>query len=253
MKRRDLIVASASLAGVLIPGLGRAAQPCPPPQVSLSGGSSASTTCEIVAPGSSYTTSFAGTENPISEGGRWTNPRAAGFTNVRTANGNAFGTQVDSGRYDDSYAYLSGFSADHEIEGVVHRGNPTGVNHEVELHLRMSDDATNVRSYEFLFGFQGAFQVMRWNGPLGPNFFTEITGNGSPSYGPYLPRAPISGDVVKVRAVSNRLTAYFNGAQIWTGVDPAGTFASGQPGIAFFIRGTGNAEFGFSSITARNV
>jgi len=40
----------ATGVGALMPGLGRAAQPCPPPLVSASGGTSASTSCTFVSP-----------------------------------------------------------------------------------------------------------------------------------------------------------------------------------------------------------
>ena len=47
MKRRDFLVTSASLAGAAIPviGLSQTKQPCPPPSLSASGGTSATTPC----------------------------------------------------------------------------------------------------------------------------------------------------------------------------------------------------------------
>jgi len=50
MKRRNFVMASAGMAGAVIPGLGRAAEPCPPPQVSVSGGTSVSTSCTFISP-----------------------------------------------------------------------------------------------------------------------------------------------------------------------------------------------------------
>jgi hypothetical protein len=44
MKRREFLI-GAGLAGVVAPRLGRSALPCPPPTVSVSGGSSATTAC----------------------------------------------------------------------------------------------------------------------------------------------------------------------------------------------------------------
>src|ERR1700743_1442659 len=55
-----------------------AATPCPPPTVSVQGGSSGATTCPQNTGGGSggtgttYTTNFPNNENPISEGGKWT-------------------------------------------------------------------------------------------------------------------------------------------------------------------------------------
>lgn len=46
MKRRDFLVTTASVAGAAIPGIGFGqAKPCPPPGVSMGGGTSASTPC----------------------------------------------------------------------------------------------------------------------------------------------------------------------------------------------------------------
>ncbi len=67
-----------------------------------------------------YTTTFAGTENPLSEGGRWSN-NGLDWTTIRKANGLACSTQsgIETGKfaYNDSYALLSGFSPDQEAWG----------------------------------------------------------------------------------------------------------------------------------------
>lgn len=44
MKRRDFLI-HAGMTGVIVPAIARAAVPCPPPTVSVSGGTSASTAC----------------------------------------------------------------------------------------------------------------------------------------------------------------------------------------------------------------
>jgi len=53
-----------------------------------------------------YTTNFANTENPISEGGKWQNGAANGvdWTNCRTKSGLVFGTEsgTSENQYDDS-------------------------------------------------------------------------------------------------------------------------------------------------------
>lgn len=46
MKRRDFLKSSASVAGVLLPGIAASqARPCPPPSIGVSGGSSAASAC----------------------------------------------------------------------------------------------------------------------------------------------------------------------------------------------------------------
>lgn len=242
MKRRTFVLGSASVAGVMIPGVAWAAEPCPPPQVSLSGGTSVATTCALTT-GRRYSTNFDLTENPISEGGVWFNTGQL-WTKVRTANGLAFGTNGARDSYDDSYAYLSGFAPNQEGQAVVFvDSNLTGDPHELELLLRWADAAQTARGYECLFNFQGGVQIVRWNGPFGD--FTVL-----PTSGPnYLGRNLVSGDVVKASIVGNTITTYINGALMSRATDS--TWADGQPGIAFFKRTAGlNSDLAITSYTA---
>jgi hypothetical protein len=59
-----------------------------------------------------YTTKFDGEENPLSEGGRWTN-EGLDWAKIRKSGGIAYGTETGtntgSRMYDDSIAQLSGF------------------------------------------------------------------------------------------------------------------------------------------------
>lgn len=242
MKRRDFVFGSVSAAGVMIPGVALAAQPCPPPQVSLSGGTSVATTCAITT-GRSYSTNFDLTENPISEGGVWFNTGQP-WTKVRTANGLAFGTNGARDSYDDSYAYLSGFGPNHQGEAVVHVDpNLVGDPHEVEMLLRWADSTQTARGYECLFNFQGGVQIVRWNGPFGD--FSVLSANG-PNY---LGRKLVTGDVVKATIIGNTITAYINGV-LMSQVDDS-VWTTGQPGIAFFKRTTGlNSDLAITRYTA---
>ena len=86
-----------------------------------------------------HSTNFDANENPISEGGRWSN-NGQNWTFVQTANGIAYGTNGAADTYDDSYAYLSGFGANQQAEAVVYRSATlSGDPHEVELLLRARD------------------------------------------------------------------------------------------------------------------
>ena len=209
-----------------------------------SGGSaSASATVTVTTGAPNYTTNFDLTEDPISEGGVWRRASNA-WTNVRTANGIAFGTNGTANTYDDSYALLSGFGPDQQAEAVVFRSPSlaTGVTHEVELLLRMSDDANNVRGYECLFNYFGGVQIVRWNGALGD--FTVLPTSDVGRLG----RELVSGDVIKATIVGNVISAYINGVLIAQAIDS--TFVSGQPGIGFFTRPGGNsAHLGLTSYT----
>ena len=168
------------------------------------------------------------------------------FTDVRTANGFAFGTNGPRNDYDDSYALLSGFGPDQTAEAVVVRSPNlvTGITHEVELLLRFSDDATTARGYECLFNYEGNLEIVRWNGPIGNFTPLPLTGNGQGSLG----RPLGTGDRIKATIVGNRIRSYINDVLMVEAIDS--TYATGQPGISFFTRPGGNSEhFGLTSYT----
>jgi len=238
VKRRDFFLVSAS--SCLIPLIGRAAAPCPPPQVSVNGANTVTTPCGPAA-ANSYTTNFPGTENPISEGGKWSNV-GGDWTPVKTTPGLACGTNGAKDAYDDSYAHLSGFGADQTAEATIYiaSGIPSSESHEVELLLRWADSAHNARGYECLLNFLGGMQIMRWDGAFGA--FTGI-GAGQVS-------TPLkSGDVFKATITGNVIRVYYNGELKCSATDS--TYSTGNPGIAFFKRVSGsNSAFGFSKFTA---
>jgi hypothetical protein len=259
MKRRDLIVASA---GALVPGLVRGGTPCPPPQVSVSGGGTATTNCNIVS-GSSYSTNFDSTENPISESAKWVNGQAIGlnWSNVQTGSGNAYGSRhVDTGgvgRYSDPIAHLSTsfmtFSANQYAQGIVHRAagyshaSSSSTAHEIELLLRFQITANSARGYEILISRDDWIVIVRWNGPVGN--YTQLASTGGPI-------SPVvsDGDLIRAEIGSdNRVRVFRNGVLALTG--PVNTsFASGQPGIGFWpTPGATLASYGWKSFQAGNI
>ena len=240
MKRRDLIAASAGIAGGLFSALAQAATPCPPPQVGVAGGGSATTTCTIAST-SAYSTNFASGENPLSEGGVWQH-NGLDWTTVKSESGHAHGTQTNSSlAYNDSYAYLSGFPANQSAQAVIYNTSTSSTNKEVELLLRWSDSGHGATGYECNINHLGLYsQIVRWNGPLGS--WTEI--GRAPN-----PPQPKTGDVMKATIVGNVITVYINGVQIMQATDS--TYKTGNPGMGFYIDpGALNSEFGFSSFTA---
>jgi hypothetical protein len=64
------------------------------------------------------------------------------------------------------------------------------------------------------------------------------------------PYGVADGDIVKATIVGNVITAYINGVQVLQATD--GTYASGSPGIGFYLRGVPgvNRDYGFTSFTA---
>lgn len=243
MKFQTLMSSCAFLAATAAPGLTWSATPCPPPQVSVQGGTTASTTCGTSTSGSSYSTNFPATENPISENGAWTNV-GLDWTLVDTTPGLAFGTNGANDAYDDSYAHLSGFAADQTVQVTIHKASniPSSETHEAEILLRWADSAHNARGYEVSVNFQGALNVVRWNGALGNFTVLGLDSGGSPN-------SISNGDVFKATISGSTISVYLNGSRIATAHDS--TFASGNPGMGFFKRVAGsNSVFGFSSFAA---
>jgi hypothetical protein len=235
MKRREFVVASASMAGALIPSWSRAAQPCPPPQVSVAGGTSASTTCAIIPAGGSYTTDFNLSENPISEGGAWLSGAVAPRTQVQTGNGNAYGTMVSfNGRdYPDSVACLAGpFPANQQITATLYNnGAVSGL--EVELLLRCDFSLTRAFCYELDLVLSGGHvSWVRWDmTTANPNTYQVLVA-GPPGSNIHFN----DGAVWTARIVGTVLTAICDGVTVLT-YDTANDgvkYSGGKPGIGFW-------------------
>jgi len=249
MKRRDLILATGA---ALVPALGRSAQPCPPPTVTVAGGQSVATDCQIVS-GPSYSTSFPNTENPLSEGGRWINGRAVGgnWNNVQSMPGRAIAAGFVSG-YDDPIAVLTtSFAANQYAEGTVFRatGYSPSASHEIELLLRFQITSGNARGYEVLWGAGGEVNVVRWNGPLGN--YTPVGGSTGPNIG-----AARDGDIFRAEISGTIIRVYRNGALVLTrDVSSVGNvWTTGQPGMGFFPRtGATLANYGWKSYRAGSI
>lgn len=203
--------------------------------------------------GRTYSTRFAGTENAISEGGKWINGKITGldWANVATSHGLAFGTESGTTNYDDATALLRGtWGSDQMVQATVHTVNQSdNVYEEVELRLRSSITAHRSTGYEINFRCSktgNAYsQIVRWNGPLGS--FTYLSGKSGARYG------VADGDVVKATIVGNVITVYLNGVQINQATDS--TFSTGNPGIGFYLQGASgiNKDYGFTSFMASDV
>ncbi len=204
-----------------------------------------------------YSTKFEGTENPLSEDGKWVN-NGKDWTTIKKRNGVAFGTQTGTNRgakrYDDSFAHLSGFPPDQEAWGVVHINKPNpSCNQEVEILLRFTSTPHSTTGYECLArcldGKSSYLEIVRRDGPLGK--FTYLASMGGSNVGLK------HGDTLKASIVGNVITVYINGVKKAQATD--NTFKTGNPGIGTFLQCNGrqgigsNADFGFSSFTARAI
>jgi len=206
------------------------------------------TTQGTVTINGSYSTSFPATENPISEGGAWINGGETGLDwgNVRSSAALAFGASLPS-LYGDPTAVLTGtWASDQQAQGTVKVTSPITTNsHEVELRVRTSITPHSITGYEVLCSIVPAkpyIEIVRWNGPI--SSFTYV----NQRTGAYC----ANGDVFKVTAIGNVITAYKNNVVVAQGTDS--TYTSGSPGVGAYnnIDSTWN-NFGFSDFSASNV
>ena len=203
------------------------------------GGSANTSAVVTVTPlqNGSYSTNFDATENPISEGGKWHRAVNA-FTNVKTSGGIAYGSNVNpvvSGSfvYDDSYAVLSGFGADQTITVTVHRSASLNQadNHEIELLLRWSDNTSGASGYECLFNQAGGMELVQHNGPTNSISTLRSSSSGSTIDDGFVLKAVVSGNNIKMY-INDVVQIDYTGAL---------AYATGQPGLAFFMRKAGGA------------
>jgi hypothetical protein len=238
MKRRDLILASG---GILVPALGRGAQPCLPPHPSGPEASTAMTGCAQTS-GGFYSTTFPLEENPISERGMWVTGKSVGvdWHDAQTIPGKAYASEnadAQGSRYADAIAHLStsyrSFNANQYAQGTVYRARgyaPIGSKHEIELLLRFEITAHNARGYEILWGWDGDFSIERWNGPTAK--WTPLFEWATPG-----PGRLADGDVIRAKIVGNIISVFRNGTLVKAiDITNAGgtNWYSGQPGMGFW-------------------
>ena len=204
-----------------------------------------------------YSTTFAGTENPLSEGGRWSN-NGLDWTTIRKSNGLAYstqsGTEIGKFAYNDSYALLSGFPPDQEAWGEARVRKPNSkCNQEVEILLRFTSSPHNTTGYECfarcIDDDSSYVEIVRWDGPVGK--FTYLARKHGKGFGLK------NGDTLKASVVGSVISVFINGVKKAKVTD--NTFLTSNPGIGEFLacsngqgRGT-NADLGFASFTARGI
>jgi hypothetical protein len=127
------------------------------------------------------------------------------------------------------------------------KSSSTSTYEEVEVRVHSTMTAKSSTGYEIscsVIPSDPYYQIVRWNGALGD--FTMLAFSSTVGCA--------DGDVLKATISGSTITAYKNGTAILTANDA--TYASGQPGMGFFILGvTGtyaaaNAEFGSSNYSA---
>lgn len=200
-----------------------------------------------------YSTTFALTENPISEGGSWENTVSATWTApVITSGGNATGPA--STGVNDAVARLTGtWGADQTISGVAFVGGAFAGAPEIELHLRMTMDPDNgihvdhINTYEIDIIPTNGIYVVRWEGGQG-----NLSVIGSP----VVIGAVADGDVFEASITgpgSNcTIVVKKNGSTLMSVTDNDGLgYSTGNPGIGLDAGSAADgAKFGWQSISA---
>jgi hypothetical protein len=248
------------MAGLMIPGLGRAAEPCPPPQVSLSGGTTATTNCTIV-PSRSHSTTFPLTENPISEGGAWTGGDIfIGRTDVQTGNGNVYGTMInfDGANYMDSCAHLQGFGANHSITATIYNNGATN-GLEIELLLRADITSQHSFAYELDCYWTGhGIALVRLDQTTANRNAFAILRNYVPNETPFNNGDQVYGSIVGTVITCRYKRTGGSWSTIFTyDTAPNGTkHSTGNPGVGFWNEtgsSANNGKFAFSDFLAQTL
>jgi hypothetical protein len=214
----------------------------------------------VPPPATSYTTSFPGTENPLSDSGKWITGGTTGidWQNPRTTPGLCFASGFSTG-FDDNIAVLSPsvgtFSADQYAQGTlsIASGYTPGNSHECELLLRGGISAHSAIFYEITLGLSDGryLDIVQWNGPVGDFDYVYQSGHGS---GPPMN----TGDVFRAEIQGTTMQIFRNASLILTHDVTEGVsktlipIASGNPGLGFYALAGGVtlASYGFSHYEA---
>ena len=200
-----------------------------PPNLAASLSCSAGITPEV------YTSSFSATENPLSDGGRWSTPKDR--TAMRASGGIAYGTQA-GGALDDSIALCSGiWPPDCEIITTISKGSLSGIVETEHIH-RGSDAGTY---YEVNFAHDGQYcDFVRAEGGITNSDYTFLI----PSLTYSIPGGVVNaGDRLRTRMVGDTITAWIDRGSGWvligsasdTSVGGHAKWSTGKPGIGAFI------------------
>lgn len=184
----------------------------------------------------SYRTTFPAAENPISEGGRWSNGADDGtdWCNVQTGAGSAWGVGPCSTAYADPTAILKGaWAPDQTVEATARiiRTDPSYYQ-EIELRLRTTVGAHSIRGYEVNFGVSHPYlQIVRWNGRLADFTYLGSSCDYPSVCGQVNGFTIQNGDVAKAVISGHTIRVYVNGRLRAMAEDSS--YASGNPGIGY--------------------
>jgi len=206
--------------------------------------------------GQTFTTNFPSVENPISQGGLWTNGATDGldWSDVATQFSGgvhyAAGLQNGTGQpnFTDATAILKGnWGPNQSVSAVFHGAGISGFK-EAEIRLRSTLTPHVNKGYEIDYAVSAStpyIAVIRWNGALGD--FTDITPPPQD-----LVDFLHDGDTVFASIIGNNIIVKLNGVTIYNFNNS--DFATGNPGMGFSVPNNAGVDtsFGFSSFTAKD-
>jgi len=201
--------------------------------------------------GRTFTTNFPRSERPLREGNTW-HHQGRFWAVVTSGSHHAFGSQTGTRRYDDSYAYLSGFSPDQAAQATLWINvGLHGDYREFELLLRWADTLVSARGYECNLSWNGSYaQIVRWNGPFANFTYLAAQTHFAPGIMP-----PRSGDIFTATIKGSTISVYLNkndghGDRLILRATDA-TYKDGNPGMGFYIEGPRDlTDFGFARFVA---
>lgn len=193
---------------------------------------------------SSFTTTFAANETPISEGGKWIKNSTLNQRVITT--GGVATNDAQNSNNDDAYAMLAttafkSSTDDYEITCTV---GPQNGSMEQEILARLTDNSTQYFCYELLMNGSG-YAIVQINGGFG-GFYKIMDGTGgTPNTVGSLAASIASGDKIRFRVTGTnpvRLQAWNALAATPTvftqfldvNDSTANRKQTGQPGIAFY-------------------
>lgn len=210
-----------------------------------------------------YSTSFSGTENPLRESGAWLEAGAEGldWNNCSKTPGKCIGEHSNTVDFSDPTAVIDpvfrAFAPDQAAQAVVTSTSPPSAYiQEVELRLRSSISAHACSGYEIYWRVLPAdanayYAVTRWNGAYN-DFTTILIVHGSD-----VGRTDLgcqNGDTLRAEIEGSTISLFKNGGLVDTVID--GTYATGQPGLGFYMTPghvASKGDFGFTSFSAEDL
>ena len=193
-----------------------------------------------------YSTAFPLTENPISEGGIYTQGLSTGldWQDCRTTPGKCFATG-DSGAsgFNDPIMVMANrwTNNKHYSQATIFKqaGYAPSAAHEIELHVGTTITAHSVKTYEVNWALGTPVTVIRWDGAVGVFDFAMASPTSGTAF------TCTHGDVIKAvyNATSGNVVidCYLNGVLGCTFTDStAGKILTGSPGWGFFARPAGD-------------